>query len=308
MKTTDKTILLTRWLDGQLTDDALKKALSDKEYAEFIKLKNSFDLLGAVEKKKKDIWHQIDHQIAKKPAKTVSIQSKKIYRWAFTSVAAVLIIFLATKFLIPNPVKVYSNNTAQNMAVLLPDGSQVVLMARSEIKFNPKKWSENREVILHGRAFFKVKKGQAFDVKSAQGIVSVLGTRFEVSSLKDLFQVICYEGKVKVLTREKNSFVLTPGMGISIQDHQLKKIRSIWAEPDWLNHIYTYKKQPLGLVLDQLSKIYKVRINTEKIDTNTIITGGFPKDNLDISLQAVLKPLKIGYTKNDQIIELFYLK
>ncbi len=306
MKITDKDILFADWLEGKITDEELKKQLSNEEYIQFLKLRSSFDLLRQVEQRKKKIHSNLETYINNNPSKVRNLQPKRIIKMAFASIAAVLILFLFIKISNGDSQIRFRNETASNQQIILPDSSQVILYANSMLIYDKKNWKKKREVKLQGKAYFIVKKGKAFKVKADQGEVMVLGTQFEVESSKERFQVICYEGKVKVITKKENPIILTPGKGILLTNNQLQTIESIWAQPEWLNHIYTYKKQKLGDVLNELSKIYDIRINTKNIDTKILTTGGFPKNNLDISLQTVLKPLDIGYQKKGNEIDLFY--
>ncbi len=303
MKITDKDKLLADWLEGNITDETLQKQLTKEEYLQFLKIRNGFELLGKVEKSKKKIWNNLQTEIKTKPQQNNSRRAS--FKMAFSSVAAVLLLFLFIKIIANNKGVRFRNETAQNKILLLPDSSEVILFANAEIKYNPKKWHKKREVLLTGKAYFKVKKGGDFIVKTKHGIVKVVGTEFEVESNDHLFQVICFEGKVIVETTGKKDFLLTAGKGIAILNNRPEEIQTIWSEPEWLHHIYNYKRQSLGTVLNELSKIYHIRFDTQKIDTTTLITGGFPKDNLKLSLQTVLKPMGISYKKEGNLILLY---
>jgi ferric-dicitrate binding protein FerR (iron transport regulator) len=107
--------------------------------------------------------------------------------------AACLLLFLwyfAFSFKTISGVQVGSN------VYYLPDHSKVILSPDSEIKYS--KLFFNREVALDGEAYFEVEKGSKFSVKTPNGEVRVLGTRFSVSDKDDGFVVCCFEGKVQV--------------------------------------------------------------------------------------------------------------
>ena len=85
----------------------------------------------------------------------------------------------------------------------LPDSSFVALNMGSELYYTKKGWQTERRVELKGEAFFKVKKGSIFEVETDQGIISVLGTEFNVKSWNNYFEVTCYSGLVRVKTPKK---------------------------------------------------------------------------------------------------------
>ena len=115
-----------------------------------------------------------------------------------------------------------SHKTAfgEQKIIELPDGSQVTMNSKSLIEFNPDSWESNRILKLSGEAYFKVNKGSQFTFNTKNGNVIVLGTEFNVNSLDNYFEVICYEGKVKV---EKNTkeYILTPGKTVRKYNNNL---------------------------------------------------------------------------------------
>ena len=98
-----------------------------------------------------------------------------------------------------------TTDLAEHTEVYLPDSSQVILNAESKISFNKKTWDENRNVTLEGEAFFKVAKGKRFTVATESGIITVLGTQFNVENRKNFFEVTCYEGLVSVTYNNKET-------------------------------------------------------------------------------------------------------
>ncbi|MBQ0740845.1 FecR domain-containing protein, partial [Aquimarina celericrescens] len=83
---------------------------------------------------------------------------------------------------------------------VLPDGSFVDLNAGSELTHQRFFWSQNREITLQGEGYFKVTSGTNFTVTTSLGKIEVLGTQFNIKEREKLFEVNCYEGRVKVST------------------------------------------------------------------------------------------------------------
>ena len=71
--------------------------------------------------------------------------------------------------------------------------------AGSKLSFSKDYNSESRKVFLSGEAFFDVKKGiNPFIISTEYAEITVLGTKFNVRSREDGFEVGVNEGAVKV--------------------------------------------------------------------------------------------------------------
>jgi ferric-dicitrate binding protein FerR (iron transport regulator) len=66
----------------------------------------------------------------------------------------------------------------------------LILNAASKLSFNEKKWADQRALTLEGEAFFKVQKGQTFSVNTTAGVITVLGTQFNVKERKTILKYI----------------------------------------------------------------------------------------------------------------------
>lgn len=145
--------------------------------------------------------------------------SKKIirlWRWA-ASIAAILVVGLISVVLlnsksgIDNNLVTFKVPLGSRSEVILADGSQVVLNSGSEITYPGSFNSRQREVILTGEAFFKVKtdKSHPFVVKTSDFNVHVTGTQFNVCSYNDnnYSSLTLAEGKISIQFSGKNELV-----------------------------------------------------------------------------------------------------
>jgi ferric-dicitrate binding protein FerR (iron transport regulator) len=123
--------------------------------------------------------------------KTIRLQHNWLLR-----IAAVLVIGIGL-FFASVPMQTTTELTQNKMqkTFLLPDDSEVTLNSASQIEYKKWNWTDHRELQLEGEAFFKVTKGQTFDVLTRLGKVTVVGTQFNVKARGDRFEVICFEGK-----------------------------------------------------------------------------------------------------------------
>jgi ferric-dicitrate binding protein FerR (iron transport regulator) len=100
--------------------------------------------------------------------------------------------------------------------IILPDGSRVWLNAGSRIKYMNVFNRDNREIQLHGEAYFKVAKNAdlPFDVKTGDLSIQALGTEFNVKSYddEDIIETTLVEGKISINQgrKKKGSVYLEP--------------------------------------------------------------------------------------------------
>ncbi len=185
---------------------------------------------------------------------------------------------------------------AQNRMIRLPDSSFITLNAGSQIKFDRLSFKKKRIIQLEGEAYFQVKKGVDFVVKTELGEVKVLGTTFNVYSRKDIMNVSCLVGKVAVHFFNLNmDYTLTSGMEVGTEN---KVVRSstfdIEAFKSWRDGYFYYNNAPLIQVMEELQRQYK--LNELDFSNNLLkyrYSGFFKKDQLDDALQSVFLPLKL---------------
>jgi transmembrane sensor len=100
--------------------------------------------------------------------------------------------------------------------IVLPDGSTVWLNAGSKIKYMNVFNKDNREIQLHGEAYFKVAKNAdlPFDVKTGDLSIQAVGTEFNVKSYddEDIIETTLVEGKIAIHQgrKQKGSIYLQP--------------------------------------------------------------------------------------------------
>jgi len=149
--------------------------------------------------------------------------------------------------------------------VVLPDGTRVSLNAASSLKFPLTFPAGERMVTLDGEGYFEVAKDakRPFKVYSANQVVQVLGTHFNISSYADepLVKTTLLEGSVKV--SGKNSVVLRPGeqaQGNRTADGF--KVLEIDAENElaWKNDMFFFENEPISEIMKEISRWYDVEI------------------------------------------------
>ena len=236
-----------------------------------------------------------------KKGKVVSFNFKKLYKYA-----AIFIVLLTTSyFLLFNNSTNYETEFAETINFNLPDESEVVLNANSEITFNKKEWESNRNLNLDGEAFFKVKKGKKFTVKTSIGNVTVLGTQFNVKERDNYFEVKTYEGLVSVAY--KDTLVKLPKGTLFRVVNGVVDTNTTFniSENSWLQKESNFKSTPLKIVLEEIKNQFGYTVKTDNVDVNKLYTGGFSHSDVNIAMQSITIPLQLSYKIEGNIITVY---
>jgi len=284
----DKEYLNKKWLEGRLTDEEQDafEAIDDNELLkQIIEKAPAFSVSNFSEAQ--------DYEVLKSKN---SFPKKRNWLIPMYRIAGILVIAFGIYFLFffSNSINI-ETSIGEKVMVQLPDASQVMLNAVSEISYNEKAWENNRELILEGEAFFKVAKGSTFDVITSTGKVSVLGTQFNVKQRKNLFEVYCFEGLVAV-TYGKETLKLLPGNIYRIINGKvMSDVISNKEKPFWIDGTSYFKKVPFYEVVKELERQYEVLITVNQKYENLLFTGGFTHKNLEEALESITTPLKLVY-------------
>ncbi|MEY8848420.1 FecR family protein [Psychroserpens sp. XS_ASV72] len=288
---------LAKWLSGELTDEQLKDLVSEADYNAFLKLRKGVDAYVDLNTETDTSFEVIQKRIAN--TKATKVRTLGANRW-WIGIAASIVVLFGLFYILNNDVTQIETQFGEQKTLVLLDGSEVILNSKSTIRYNEADWKENRALELDGEAYFKVTKGSKFTVKTNYGTVEVLGTQFNVKTNLDLFEVACYEGKVRVESNNESVILLPTNNVRRINGYDLEQWNAVETDPSWLDGESTFKSVPLKYVISALESQYNVTFDTTQIDTNIIYTGGFPNDSLNIALQTVFKTLDITYNEKEK--------
>jgi ferric-dicitrate binding protein FerR (iron transport regulator) len=289
---------LKDWLEGKISPEELtaRKEKGDTLVKDFDELiARSSQLKVPNSNTKEDAWNKLAVKLTdtrKQEAKVV-----KFSRWIPVSIAASVTLMIVT-FLVFNKTTV-TTQLAETKTQVLPDGSEVTLNADSKVTFN--RWLDQRTVTLEGEAFFSVKKGSVFAVESENGIVTVLGTSFNVNARTSRFEVSCSTGKVKVVSGEK-SVVLTKGLFTKLGTSGLTNAgvfdtkKTTWRDGD-----FYFEGTALGEVMGELERQFNIEIIFQG-DDSRLYTGYFSNKDIDEALEMVFKPMSLTYQRENNKI------
>ena len=186
----------------------------------------------------------------------------------------------------------------QHLTASLPDGSTVELNAQSKISYKPLWWRFSRTVNFEGEGFFKIVKGEKFSVSSKLAKTVVLGTSFNIYARGAKYEVSCYTGKVKVVTKSKNEGVLSPGYKAKLSlDGKVVIYKSENNESSisWIDNKFIFTAIPLHMVFEEIERQYDVQINLPE-GIYFSYTGYFTKDKpIEEVLALVCKPFGLTF-------------
>lgn len=285
---------LAKWLSGEMSTQELEAFESSPDYPMFVQIRDNF---ARIQKPQFDADRILQDVLAheKTPVKTIPI-----YRKGWFQIAAVFVVLLGIGWAMLMPTREMAPNSKQ-YAFTLPDQSEVILNTGSNASYTAWNWDSNREIALDGEAYFKVAKGKKFEVKTHWGTVTVLGTQFNVRSRENRFEVVCYEGKVRVVSQGK-TIVLKPNERIVFADGKVEADAiDQTKEPQWLHHELAFNKENLLGIIAELERQYDVKITTTA-DTPQLFSGSIPGNDLDAALQILSVTFHLKVSKTTQNI------
>ncbi|MFK7748150.1 MAG: FecR family protein [Kordia sp.] len=289
---------LAKWLSGELSS-AEKQAFEQTEaYKSYAKIINATEKLTDPAYDEAAVLAKIKEKIAAKPK-----VRKLNFRYVYAAAASLVILF-GLYFFLKDATITYQTDFGKQLAINLPDGSEIRLNSKSTIYYDEDNYTNERILHLDGEAYFKVTKGSPFKVVTNEGIVAVLGTEFNVDTNNNFFEVQCFSGKVNVTNSENIAHILTKGKAV----RTYKKTVTDWTfnpvEKTWMSGLSSFTETPLSEVIDALENQYEIIIKNKKSFTQERFTGRFVNNNLDIALKTVFEAMDIDYELNTNIVTL----
>ncbi len=210
-------------------------------------------------------------------------------------------------------IKTISTGANQRMNFSLPDGSKINLNTNSTIEYPAAFGKKDREVKLHGEAFFSVARDvkHPFVITTGNAKVTVLGTKFDVCSSGERTRVSVKEGKVK-LADEGNGFKsvrLSSGqVGIIIKNEApVTENAGFNYLPGWINGRLTFNRTRMSAVLSELERFYNIKIKHYDQDISSLtLTGTFTSSDADsvLTMICLAEDLKFKKQNDGYVIQL----
>ncbi|GAA3584115.1 FecR family protein [Snuella lapsa] len=221
---------------------------------------------------------------------------KKLYNFrSYLKVACVFIVALGIYYtLFYNHYTQVKTLASETQMIELPDHSVVTLNALSDIAYHKRNWQDNRELTLHGEAYFKVEKGNTFKVVTNQGTVTVIGTQFNIKDRDHLYEVKCFEGVVEVYA-DTIKRTLHAGDTYRILNGKFTQGKTITNVPRWTENMSIFEAVTVKEVFAELERQYGVEVVFKDFNPQRLFTGGFVHDSLEDALRAITQPMNLTY-------------
>ncbi|MFT6934874.1 MAG: transmembrane sensor [Maribacter sp.] len=295
---------LAKWLNNELTEAELSEFKKSDAYATYEKIRDTTATMQAPDFDTNQAWEELKVQRMQAESKILTLSPFK----SFLKVAAVVAVVMGGAYFYLNSLnESVATQYAETKEIILPDTSEVLLNAESQVSYNEKDWNNKRNISLQGEAFFNVAKGNTFTVTTDQGTVTVLGTQFNVENRDGFFEVTCFEGLVSVLyDGEENK--LPAGNAIIVVNGKLSKTSAVKnGQPSWMQNESSFKSIPLNYVLAEFQRQHNITVDSKGVDTNVLFTGSFSNTDTDLALKSISVPLQIKFTLEGNNV-LFYEK
>lgn len=203
-----------------------------------------------------------------------------------------------------------SAGRGNQVSVILPDGTQVWLNAKSALRYPATFQASARVVELSGEAYFDVdpKPGRPFQVRTTKVTVTVMGTAFNLKAYAEEVTVTTgvYKGRVQVSDHHKETS-LSAGQQLVIGGDgswHAAGGAELDAAAAWKNKLFVFRHTPLPAIIAELSRWYTAEFEIAPGLTRTF-SGTIPRTASITTVLEVLKESGIAFRKDGNKIVFF---
>ena len=289
----DQDLLLAKKLDSLLQMGEGISSVQDPLIQSLLSYRNlEHSNTDSLEAESSEIWDRVLSETqSPKRGKVTPLKTQRNNTWVWATAATVLIASFLGIFWFTNldstVLIAQSGNNIETIS--LADGSEVSLRPHTSL-YQIELSETKRAYEINGEAFFVVAKdvNKPFSVSSEHGIITVLGTQFNVSTWGNETNVFLEEGSIRVDDLNQNSLILKPGEKATIANNLLSNATDADAEEykDWLNNMIVLKGTPISQVIIEIEHHYQANIDISAMDNEfELISGTIPLDELSITLR-----------------------
>jgi transmembrane sensor len=203
-------------------------------------------------------------RMGESPNATVAV-IRPLSRFRWLSAAAVMLLLITAGYLVfaGDGATKFINATGAPMAVVLPDGTNVLLQQGAALSYPGAFNDTDRRIELSGQAFFEVHKdaGRPFLVNTSETELRVTGTSFNLRVDGDELEVEVSEGSVELHRGDQVVPVRARQCGLAILG---KKCTLMEGENlnrhAWRTGTLSFNRIPLSLVLKTISNNFGLEI------------------------------------------------
>lgn len=185
--------------------------------------------------------------------------------------------------------------TGERRGLTLADGSRLTLNADTAVDVD---FSSERRLLRLYRGALVVQvaadPARPFIVRSAQGDVRALGTRFLVEQLADSTRVVVLEHAVRASLPDGQARELTQGQAALLHASRIEALPAGQAyRADWADGRLSVLDEPLSTLIDALRPYRSGYIRVSPQVRDLRVQGVFPLDDSERTLAALAETLPI---------------
>lgn len=301
--------LLIASFDRELSPE--EQSLLDKWLSESAENREQYNELMKVYRSSRRLRSNFEPDAGRALAKVNhQLKVKRNIRLVFQSAAAVLLLLLASQFILRMQFSTeWKEITAQQRQVIfLPDSTKVILAPNSTLNYPAEFKGNERKIRLTGTAYFEVKPNprKPFQIKMPDSRVKVLGTKFMIENdLSGDEKVLVDEGKVAFsagLFFLQQEVILTKNeIGTwNGRERSLSETKNPEQNANtWLSGRFSFDELPLSEVLKTLENHFNIPIDLQDENFKTLKYSGQFTDQQELSyiLQTISLTLNLSLEK-----------
>jgi len=287
-------------VSGEITQEEIDQLKTTGEWEEIQMILQATEDLSVAPLNKEAGFEALLKKRENRPAK------KGIIKWLIplASAAAVGLLLIGFFYFNSDSSQLMVARNGEIKKLMIDESVNVTLNDGSSVKYNNIESKSTRTIQLNGEAFFDVVPGNSVIIETENGKVEVLGTQFNVRSWGKQLSVECFNGRVKVVSKNGQT-ELTKMESVRTNKGTLEPKTSIQhTNSIWLNAESRIKQEPLTEVFKEMERQYNITIKTPLLDR--IFSGGFPHNDLKKALDDVCLPMGLTYKIiNADLVEIY---
>jgi len=237
---------------------------------------------------KRESWNEIELQTKPRSANIIPIRST----FRYSAVAATILIAAFVGIFWFNNVQQQPKLIAESgnsiELVTLADGSKISLRPHS-LLYEVEVSEQKRAYKISGEGFFSVAKDtqRPFSVDGGTGTITVLGTRFNVSTWGNETSVYLEEGSIRLDDMNQNNLILVPGQKATADKNGISTpVQTNGNEfKDWLDNTLILNSTPVSEVAKELEHHFKINLDISEFENSTEpISGSIALENAEQTL------------------------
>ncbi len=137
---------------------------------------------------------------------------------------------------------------------------------------------------------------QAFEVRTAQGVLKTQGARLNVRQFADRTQVALFEGRVELTSNDRAPMLLPVARQLSFSATAVSEATPLDANSGaWTDGMLVAAHMRLGDFLDELSRYRRGQLNCAATVADLLISGTYPLDDSEriLDVLEISLPVKI---------------